>query len=149
VGRALRDLLGVVLIVYVTRVYFQVPLGAAAGSLLLILGLTAAYSHIHIGVSRRIVPFGPCLGAVVVTGFLVALYVVGASRLPILGRGKGQLAAVAFVGISLVVAGMRAIPGCEPMAIPGLLFGKHAELVCLILSSLDSLERKLRSKRET
>ena len=48
-----------------------------------------------------------------VTGFLVALYVVGASRLPILGRGKGQLAAVAFVGISLVVAGMRAIPGCD------------------------------------
>ena len=84
-----------------------------------------------------------------VTGFLVALYVVGASRLPILGRGKGQLAAVAFVGISLVVAGVRAIPSCEPMAIPGLLFGKHAELVCLILSSLDSLERKLRSKRET
>ena len=63
VGRALRILLGVALIVYVTRVYFQVPLGATAGSLLLILGLTAAYSHIHIGVSRRIVPFGPCLGA--------------------------------------------------------------------------------------
>jgi len=149
VGRALRILLGVVLIVYLTRVYFQAPVGVTVGSLLLILGLTAAYSLIHIGVSRRIVPFGPCLGAVVAAGLLVALYVAGASRLPILGRGKGQLAAVAFLGISLVVAGVRAVPGCELMAIPGLLFGKHAELACLIFSPLDSLECKLRSKRET
>jgi len=57
------------------------------------------------------------------------------------------LAAVTFLGISLVVAGLRAAPGCEVMAIPGLLFEKHTELVCLIFSPLDRLERKLRSKR--
>jgi ABC-type amino acid transport system permease subunit len=148
VGRALRILLGVVLIVYVTPVYFQVPVGVAVGSLLLMLGLIGAYSLIHIGVSRRIVRFDPCLGAVVAAGLLVAVYVAGASRLPVLGRGKGQLAAATFLGISLVVAGARAVPGCEVMAIPGLLFGQHAELACLIFSPLDSLERKLRSKRE-
>jgi hypothetical protein len=115
------------------------------GSLLLILGLIGVYSLIHIGVSRRIVPFGSCLAA----GLLVAVYVAGASRLPILGGGKGQLAAVVFLGISLVVAGVRAVPGCEVMAIPGLLFGKHTELGCLIFSPRDSLERKLRSKRES
>ena len=81
-----------------------------------------------------------------VAGLLVALYVAGAYRLPIFGHGKGQLAAVAFLGISLVVAGVRAVSGCEVMAIPGLLFGKHTELGCLIFSPLDSLERKLRSK---
>ena len=42
---------------------------------------------------------------------------------------------------------VRAAPGCEVMAIPGLLFGKHTELACLIFSPLDRLERKLRSKR--
>jgi hypothetical protein len=77
------------------------------------------------------------------------LYVAGASQLPILGRGRGQLAAVAFLGFSLIVAGVRAAPGCEVMAIPGLLFGKHTEVACLIFSPLDSVERKLRSKRET
>jgi hypothetical protein len=147
VGRALRILLGVVLIVYVTPVYFKVPVGVAVGSLLLMLGLIGVYSLIHIGVSRRIV--GPCVGAILAAGLLVALYVAGASHLPIVGGGKGQLAAVTFLGISLVVAGVRAAPGCEVMAVPGLLFGKHTELACLIFSPLDSFERKLRSKRES
>src|SRR6266700_2176808 len=120
--------------VYVTPVYFQVPVRVAVGSLLLMLGLIGIYSLIHIVVSRRIVAFGPFLGAIVANGLLVALYVAGASGLPILGHGKGQLAAVTFLGVSLVVAGVRAAPGCELMAIPGLLFGKHTELACLIFS---------------
>src|SRR5437867_2082970 len=147
VGRALRILLGLVLMVYVMPVYFKVSVRVAMGSLLLVLGLIGVYSLIHIVVSRRIVAFGSCLGAIVANGLLVALYVAGASGLPILGHGKGQLAAVTFLGISLVVAGVRAAPGCELMAIPGIFFGKHTELACLIFSPLDKLERKLRSKR--
>ena len=147
VGRALRILLGLVLMVYVAPVYFRVPVRVAAGSFLLMLGLIGVYSLIHIVVSRRIIAFGPCLGAAVAAGLLVTLYVAGASGLPILGHGKGQLAAATFLGLSLVVAGLRAAPGCEVMAIPGLLFGKHTELACLIFSPLDRLERKLRSKR--
>jgi hypothetical protein len=116
--------------IYVAPVYFRVPARVAVGALLLVLGLIA----IHILVSRRIAAFGPCLGAVVAAALLVALYVAGASGLPILGRGKGQLAAVTFLGVSLVVAGVRAAPGCEVMAIPSLLFGKHTELACLIFS---------------
>jgi len=146
VGRVLRVLLGLVLIVYVTPVYFQVPARVAVGSLLLILGLIGVYSLIHIGISRRIIGFIPCLGAAVAWGLPVALYVGGASGSPILGRGKGQLAAVTFLGISLMVAGVRAVAGCEVMAIPALLFGKHTELACLIFSPIDRLERKLRSK---
>jgi len=147
VGRALRILLGLVLMIYVTPVYFRVPVQVAVGSLLLMLGLIGIYSLIHIVVSRRILTFGPCLGAAVALGSLVAFYIAGASGLPILGRGKGQLASVTFLGASLVVAGVRAVPGCEVMAIPSLLFGKHTELACLIFSPLDRLQRKLRSKR--
>jgi hypothetical protein len=147
VGRVLRILLGLALIIYVTPVYFRVPVPLAVVALLLVLGLIGVYSLIHIVVSRRIIVFGPCLGAMVAAGLLVALYVAGPSGLPILGRGKGQLAAVTFLGVSLVVAGVRAAPGCEVMAIPSLLFGRHTELACLIFSPLDSLERKLRSKR--
>jgi hypothetical protein len=147
VGRVLRIVLGLVLMVYVAPVYFQVPVRVAIGSLLLVLGLIGVYSLIHIVVSRRIVAFGPCLGAVVGFGLLVTLYIAGASVLPILGHGKGQLTAATFLGISLVVAGVCAAPGCELMAIPGVFFGKHTELACLIFSPLDKLERKLRSKR--
>ena len=146
-GRVLRFLLGLVLMVHVAPVYFQVPARIAMGSLLLMLGLVGVYSLIHIVVSRRIVPLGAFFGAVVANGLLAALYIVGASRLAILGRGEGQLAAVTFLGVSLVVAGVRSAPGCEVMAIPGVLFGKHTELACLIFSPLDRLERKLRSKR--
>jgi hypothetical protein len=146
VGRALRMLLGLALMIYVMPVYFRVPVRIAVGSLLLMLVLIGVYSLIHIVVSRRIIGFGPCLGAIVANGLLVALYVAGASGLPIVGHGKGQLAAVTFFGVSLVVAGVRAAPGCEMMAIPSLLFGKHTDLACLIFSPLDKLERKLRSK---
>ena len=145
-GRALRILLGLVLIVYTVPVYFQVPMRLAVGAWLLVLGLIGVYSLIHIVVSRRIVAFGSCIGAVVAFGLLVTLYVAGGSVLPILGHGKGQLAAATFLGVSLVVAGVRAAPGCELMAIPGIFFGKHTELACLIFSPLDKLERKLRSK---
>lgn len=147
VGRALRILLGLTLIVYVMPTYFRVPVTVAVGSLLLMLGLTGIYSLIHIVVSRRILAFGPCLGTVVASGLLIALYFAGASRSPILGRGKGELAAVTFLGVSLVVAGVRAAPGCELMAIPGVLFGNHTELACIIFSPLDRLERRLRNKR--
>ena len=147
VGRALRILLGLALMVYVAPVYFQVPARVSVGSLLLIVGLIGIYSVLHMAVSQRIVPSGSGLAAIVANGLLVVLYFIGATGLPIVGGGKGALAAVTFLGISLVVAGVRAAPGCEVMAIPGLLFGKHTELACLIFSPLDRLERKLRSKR--
>ena len=143
----LRTLLGVVLTVYVAPVNFQVPGRIAIGALLLVLGLIGVYILIHMFVSRRIVPFGPGCGAIMANGLLVALYIVGAASLPIVGHGKDQLAAVTFLSISLVVAGVRAAPGCELMAIPDVLLGKHTELACLIFSPLDRIERKLRSKR--
>jgi hypothetical protein len=133
--------------IYVTPVYFKIPAPLAVRSLLLMLGLVGIYSLIHIVVARRII--GPCLGAVVANGLLVAVYVAGGPGSLIVGRGEGALAAVTFLGISLAIAGVRAVPGCEVMAIPGLLFGKHSKLACLIFSPLDTLERKLRSKRET
>ncbi len=148
VGRVLRILLGLALIVYVAPVYFQVPVRVSVEVLLLMLGLIGVYSLIHIVISRRISAFGPRVGAVVAWGLLAVPCLASAPGSPILGRGVGELAAVTFLGISLVVAGVRAAPGCELMAIPGLLFRKHTELACLIFSPLDWLERKLRSKHD-
>jgi len=146
VGRALRILFGLALILYVAPVYFRIPVHVTIGSLLLVLGLIGVYCLINVLVLRQVVSFGPGLGAVVASGLLVALYFVGTSRLPIVGHGKGQLAAITFLGVSLVIAGLRALPGCEVMAIPSLLLGKHADLPCLIFSPLDRLESKLQRK---
>jgi hypothetical protein len=148
VGRALRIVFGLALIIYVAPVYFRIPVSVTINSLLLMLGLGIIYCLINIAVVRQIVPFSPALGAIVASGLLIALYVVGGSGLPIVGRGKGQLAAITFLGVSLVIAGLRALPGCEVMAVPSLLFRKHAELPCLIFSPLDRLESKLQRNRD-
>jgi hypothetical protein len=148
-GRALRILIGLALIAYVTPVFFRVPLRFTVEVFLLMLGLIAIYSLLQIVVLRHIVAFGSSLGAVVAAGLLVALYVFGVHGSLIFGHGEGALAVITFLGISLVIAGVRAAPGCEVMAILSLLFRKHTELACLIFSPLDNLERKLRSKRDT
>jgi hypothetical protein len=146
VGRALRLLFGVALIVYVTPVYFRLPSQVFVGSLLLMLGLVVAYCAVHIVVARRIVGLSPYFGAVLVHALLVALYVAGFFPAPVVGGGNGQLAAITFLGISLVIAGVRGIAGCELMAIPDLFLRKDVELACLIFSPLDKLERRLRIK---
>jgi len=148
VGRALRVLLGLALIAYIIPVYFRVPPRVAVGSLLLIFGLIAICSLIHITVARQIIAAGPYLAVALTLGLLIAVYVAGGSGLAILGYGKGELAAITFLGISLVVAGLRAVPGCELMAIPGLFFRKDIDLTCLVFSPLDKLERRLRGKRD-
>jgi len=144
-GRALRILIGLALIAYVTPVFFRVPRRFTVEVFLLLLGLIALFSLLHIA-SQRILSLGSSLGAVVATGLLVALYVAGTHGSLIFGHGEGALAVITFLGISLMIAGVRATPGCEVMAIPSLLFQKPTELACLIFSPLDSLERKLRSE---
>src|SRR2546428_10470600 len=146
VGRALRILVGVVLLAQVLPVYFRVDAHLVLWTVLLMVGLLVVYSLRQVLLSRRLVAFGSWLGAVVGLAILVALYLAGGFGAPLLGRGEGRLAAVTFLGGSLLVAGLRADPGGEVMSIPGAIFGKHTELGCLIFSPLDRLERKWRSK---
>jgi hypothetical protein len=79
-GRALRILVGLALIAYLTPVFFRVPLRFTVEVFLLLLGLIALFSLLHIA-SQRIVAFGSSLGAVVATGLLWALYVIGVTPL--------------------------------------------------------------------
>jgi hypothetical protein len=146
VGRALRLLVGLLLIVQVAPVYFHVDTRVAFGALLLMLGLLIVYSLLHIVLSRRLFALGSGPGALLGLGILVVLYLAGGLGGPFLGRGEGRLAAFTFLGVSLVVAAVRADPGCEVMALPNAFLRTPAELACLFFSPLDALERKLRSK---
>jgi hypothetical protein len=147
VGRALRVLLGLVLLVQVVPAYFRVDLSVAAGALLLILVLIGLYMLIHVMLSQRASRMSTNLGAVVAAGILVALYLAGGRGSLIFGRGEGALASVTFLSLSLVVAGVRADPGCEVMSIPAIFLRKHTDVACLIFSPFDRLERTLRRRR--
>ncbi|HYK23679.1 MAG TPA: hypothetical protein VEU75_03330, partial [Candidatus Acidoferrum sp.] len=61
VGRALRGLFGILLVAYVTPVYFRISLRTSLSVVLLIIGLIGIYSLIHVLISRRILGFDPRL----------------------------------------------------------------------------------------
>jgi hypothetical protein len=147
VGRALRTLVGLALLAYVAPIYLHINARVVLGTVLLMFGLLIVYSVLHALISRRLVALGSGPGALVGLGILVGLYVSGGFGRPFFGRGEGALAAVTFLGISLIVAGVRAQPGCEVMAIPGALFRQRTELACVFFSLTDWLERRWRSKR--
>lgn len=146
-GRILRLLLGLALIATVGPLYLRISPGMVAVTLLLVAGLISAYTLLHVLVSRtRWAPRGVA-GTVLALALLVGLYLAGAPGAMIFGRGEGELASLTFLGFSLVVAGLRADPGCEVMSIPAALFRTHTELACLVFSPLDALERKVRNRR--
>ena len=144
IGRALRIVVGLWLLVYVVPPYFEFGVPFAVRALLLVLGLAGIYSLLHIVLARWTI--NSLFATVIALSLLAALYSVGGPGSLIFGHGEGQLAAGTFLGLSLVVAGVWAVPGCELTAIPGLIFRKHAELSCPIFSPVDTLERTLRNK---
>jgi hypothetical protein len=147
VGRALRLLIGLAVLVQVTPVYVREDPHLAINSLVLMLGLLVVYSLLHIAQSRHLIVLSPLLGAVVGLAVLVSLYLAGSTQAAVVGYGAGQIAAFTFFGVSLVVAAVRADPGCEVMAIPDVLLRRRVELACLFFSPLDAWERRWRSRR--
>ena len=47
-----------------------------------------------------------------------------------------------YLGVSLVVTGLRSDAGCEVMAIPGLVWRRRTRLACIVFSPIDWLEGK-------
>lgn len=146
IGRALRVVLGILLLIYVVPPYFHFGLPFAVRAVLSVLGIACVYSLIHVALSRWRVE--RISATVLVFGLLGVLFFwAGARGGPIFGEGEGQLAAATFLGVSLVLAGLRAVSGCELMAVPEVIFHKHAEVYCPVFSPIDTLERSLRRRR--
>ena len=57
--------------------------------------------------------------------------------------------AIAFLGVSFLVGGLIANPGCEITALPNLLFRTRAHCFCPVFTPVDRVERALRTKRRT
>ena len=143
VGRALRIAVGVLLIVNVAGFY-------ANGSVAFVIrtaAIGAALFAIYV-VMHRFFLAHPAAGAARWLASVMALvpvvfaYVLGMSDGPIFGSGAGQVGALTFLAISLILAGVRGDRGCEVMALPNALFGRPCHLACIVFSPLDSVEKR-------
>ena len=144
VGRLLRLLLGLILMADLIPIYGRLGVPFLFRTALLILAMLAMYSFIHVLAWRKVLGLNSWLGTALTLALLIAVYLAGGRGGLLLGRGEGQLAAGTFLGLSLLVAGMRGDAGCELMSIPGALFNKRCRLPCVVFSPVDWLERKLR-----
>jgi len=139
IGRTLRLVNGVVFLAIVLSVlatnYWTLALwvvGVSAGLLICYLGLDYA-------VNRFVPEIDCCVGAFLALGPAIGVFVVG--------NGIGELGALTYIGLSLIVAAWRADAGCEVMSLPGLISGRHTHLACLVFTPIDRLEHRLRTTR--
>jgi hypothetical protein len=135
VGRVLRILLGAWLVFAVRLFYLEAESNRILSAALIVVGLVVFYAVVHWLVSTHLTKLNRWLGA-----FLAVLPVLLVFAL---GGVLGQVGAASFLGISLLLAALRADPGCEVMSIPSLVFGRRTHLMCLLFSPLDWVEEKI------
>jgi hypothetical protein len=147
IGRTLRAILGVLLIVSIAQFYLGGDWGFKLVSIGVAVGLVVVYVLAHFFVSNYFQPVSSWLGAILAFAPLVLVYILGTGDGLIFGQGEGQLGALTFLGVSLLFAGWRGDSGCEVMSIPDALFGRTTHLACLFFSPIDWLERKIFKKQ--
>ncbi|MFQ5550868.1 MAG: hypothetical protein ACE5FJ_06495 [Gemmatimonadales bacterium] len=97
--------------------------------------MMAFYSAMHLVITR----FTPGVNA----WFGAILAVTPAALVYILGGPVGRVAAVAYIGVSLVLQAIRSDGGCEVMSIPAIIFRRRTHLVCIAFSPVDWVESRV------
>jgi hypothetical protein len=137
VGRSLRLLLGIAL----TWMTYDVMRSDDAAFNLKVAGvfalMAAFYSAMHFAITRYTPTVNSWLGAIVAVAPAALVYA--------LGGPVGRVAAVAYVGISLVLQAIRSDGGCEVMSIPAIFFRRRTHLVCIAFSPIDWVEERLKN----
>ncbi len=136
VGRIVRLLMGGALTIHVAASHL---IGAApllsvqvAG---VVLGLIVFYALVHVLISKFVPTIDRWLGAVLAVAPVLLVFLTGG--FPV------RHGVILFLGVSLLLTGLRGDGGCEVMTLPGMILGKRTHLVCIVLSPLDWLEEKL------
>ena len=143
VGRALRLIVGAVLLVIVFPWYLQAAPSFLLATLAVLLFLTVFYSLVHLLVTKTLPGVNRWVGALLANVPVILVFILGSGDGLIFGAGEGQLAALTYLGVSLPVTGLRSDAGCEVMAIPGLILGSRTHLACIVFSLIDWLEEKV------
>ena len=141
VGRVVRLLMGGLLTIHVPVSHLM-----GASPLLtvqvagVVIGLVAFYALVTVLISKFVPTINPWLGAVLAVTPVLLVFLMGG--LPV------RHGVVLFLGVSLLLTGIRGDGGCEVMTLPGMLLGKRTHLVCIVLSPLDWVEEKLTGLKE-
>ena len=140
VGRAVRLLMGGGLMALtVSHLIGSSP--SLAGQISgVVLGLVVFYLLVHLLVSRFVPTINRWVGAVLAVAPVILVFLMGG--LP------SREGVVLFLGVSLLLTGLRGEGGCEVMTLPGMILGNRTHLVCIALSPLDWVEEKLTSSKE-
>lgn len=137
-GRILRLLVGALVLYIAVPYYFTVPTDVVIQTTLVILGLVVFYVLLDLAINKAFPAIHPVAGAILANTPILLMW--------LLGRNAIQLGALSFLGVSLVLTGLRADKGCEVMSISGLIFNRHTHLACFFFSPVDWLERKITEK---
>jgi hypothetical protein len=105
-----------------------------------VFGLIAFYALVHALMSKFVPTINPWTGALLAVTPVLLVFLMGG--LPV------RHGVVLFLGISLLLTGIRGDGGCEVMTLPGMILGKRTHLVCIVLSPLDWVEEKLTGSKE-
>ena len=141
-GRGLRIGVGVLLLGSTGGFYVNGSGLFVIRSLLVAAGLVVIYAAVHGVVSAHWPGRWPWLAVLIAFAPLVVVYVLGMGGGPIFGGGEGQLGALTFLGVSLVLAGLRGDFGCEVMVLPNVVSRRTTRLPCLVFSPIDRIERR-------
>ncbi len=134
IGRILRILLGLFFIYEIHDVYLDVDLDGIIIRLSWAVGLVVFYWLLHLTVGKLKSDVNQLLGFFIAWVPVVAVFGIGYG-------GPAATGALTFLSLTLILAGIRADPGCEVMSFPAILSGKHTHLLCPLFSPLDWMEK--------
>ena len=139
IGRTLRLLVGIALVIEAGRHLWGDPLSVAGMTLGVVAVELLFYVGVHMAVSRFWPRINAWVGAVIAVAPVAAVF--------FLSDAPGRLGTLLFIGISLVLTAVRSDGGCEVMTIPGMILGRRTHLVCIGFSPIDWVERRFSSRR--
>ncbi len=135
VGRALRLLLGVLLVAEGGRHLVGNELALTVMVASVVVGEFAFYAAVHLVIVRFVRSINRWIGALLAVTPVALVF--GLSPAP------GRLGTLLFVGVSLLFTALRNDAGCEVMTLPGMVFGRRTHLVCIAFSPVDWVEERL------
>lgn len=136
-GRLFRFGLGLFFVTEVWPVYMAVTFDGVIIRLGWALGLVLFYLMMHLIITKFFTKLHPMIGAILAFAPFLLVFIIGYG-------GPAATGALTFLAVSLILAAVRADPGCEVMSLPAVFLGKHTHLACLLFSPIDWLESRWR-----
>jgi hypothetical protein len=120
---------------------------AAAALVALPLVATGAAALI-IATYQRLAPEALRRGRAICSGpacWLIAIMIGSAAGIDALTPASGGVALWVWLGASMLIAAARGYGGCEVLAVPNLITGRHDQIGCILYTPIDRMEARRRT----